>query len=266
MIPDPIFATAALMLGAVLGSFLNALTFRYNTGERLWRSMQGRSRCMRCNHTLGAADLVPILSYLYLCGRCRYCSSRISVQYPLVELTAAALSAGIYWQFPTALPYAFWLLVWLTALFLVIYDWRHMILPMGGLVLLSVVGALSLIFSCAGLCQAEVPTYWQIASGPLVALPLFSLSLVSRGRWMGWGDSILALPFGWILGLSQGFTALITAFWAGALVGIALLIISNWHSARGLSLRSEIPFGPFLAFAAALVFFTHIDLFVLLGL
>jgi len=121
---DPILAFGALLFGAILGSFLNAVTFRYHTGARLWRAMQGRSRCMRCSHALGPGDLVPIFSYLFLRGRCRYCSAKISIQYPLVEMAAALLSLGIYQHYQDPARYGFWLIVWMVILFLVIYDWR----------------------------------------------------------------------------------------------------------------------------------------------
>src|SRR3989344_1506226 len=94
------------VFGAILGSFVNALSFRYNTGRSVVR---GRSRCMHCGHTLDAVDLVPILSYLFLHGRCRHCGTRISVQYPLVEVVAAALSVGVYMLYPAPLSYVLFL-------------------------------------------------------------------------------------------------------------------------------------------------------------
>ena len=90
------FSLAAALLGAIIGSFLNALSFRFNTG----RGMSGRSRCMHCGHTLSPFDLVPILSYLFLRGRCRYCDARLSLQYPLVEAVAATLAVLIYMAHP----------------------------------------------------------------------------------------------------------------------------------------------------------------------
>lgn len=256
---DPVLIIGALALGAILGSFLNALTFRYNTGAPVWRAMQGRSRCMRCGHELGVLDLVPIFSWILLRGRCRWCRSRISVQYPAVEIAAAALSVGVYLQYPQPAAYAFWMLVWMIILFLVVYDWRHYILPIEGLAILGV-----LAFS------SHTPPFgpfdpWSLLAGPLLAAPLTFLSLISRGRWMGWGDGILALPLGWILGLSAGFTALIFSFWIGAAVSVVLILVSRLRSRGSLTLKSALPFGPFLALGAAIVFFTRFDLFIGLG-
>lgn len=259
----PLFA---LFFGAILGSFLNALTFRYNTGVGLWRSMRGRSHCMRCGHTLHAFDLVPILSYIFLRGRCRYCHAPISLQYPLVEIVAALLSLGVYVQFPEPIAYSFWIFVWMVILFLVVYDWRHLILPLEGLLVLIVLGFSSLFFSCNTECSLTMPTLLQLFSGPLLAAPLLFLSLISRGRWMGWGDGMLALPLGWMLGLLPGLGAFILAFWIGAVVGIGLLVFSMLANIGRVSIKTAIPFGPFLALGAAIIFFTHFDLFQMLGI
>jgi prepilin signal peptidase PulO-like enzyme (type II secretory pathway) len=256
---DWILIFGAAIFGAILGSFLNAITFRYNTSASLWKAMQGRSRCMRCAHTLGALDLVPIFSYVYLGGRCRYCGSHVSIQYPLVEIAAAVLSVEIYLQFPNPFLYALWFLIWLTVLFLVVYDWRHMILPLPALGLLGILGFVSLFVSGTAMWEIVSPPLPQFLAGPLYSVLLLSLPLVSRGRWMGWGDGIFMLPLGWMLGLAGGLTALVLSFWIGALVGTLLIALRT----SGISLKSEIPFGPFLALGAALVFFTHFNLLTL---
>ncbi len=255
---DPFLAICAAGLGAILGSFLNALSFRFNTGQ----GMGGRSHCMRCGHTLAAIDLVPIFSWLFLFGRCRYCKTRISAQYPLVEVLAAGLSVGVYVLHPTPLAYAVSLLVWLTILFIVVYDMRHTVIPWscsGTLVLLSL----------ATIALAWPPSFAALYAGPLLALPLFLLSLVSMGRWMGWGDSAFEISLGWLLGLSAGFTALLVAVWSGALVGILLMLFSSipWKSGgKRFTMKNEIPFAPFLAFGAFLVYFFHVNFFSSLSL
>jgi len=95
-----------------------------------------------------------------------------------------------------------------------------------------------------------------------LALPLFLLSAVSKGRWMGWADSVLELSLGAFLGLSAGATALMLAFWSGAIVGILLLILprifSRLHFFR-YTIKSEMPFAPFLVLGAALAYFFHVD-------
>lgn len=239
------FTVIAAALGLIFGSFLNALLYRYNTGRSV---LSGRSRCMSCGHVLGAADLVPLFSYAYLRGRCRYCRSHISLQYPAVEAAAAALSVLVYLQFQEPAHYALSFAVWMVLLFIVVYDLRHQIIPW------SASGLLAL------LCLVYVWTLgfdiWSLAAGPLLAAPLFLLSLVSGGRWMGWGDGPLELCLGWLLGITAGLTALFIAFWAGAVVGIALLVLS-----KSYTMKSEVPFAPFLILGAACAYFLHVDFF-----
>ena len=79
---------------------------------------------------------------------------------------------------------------------------------------------------------------------------------------MGWGDGILELSLGWLLGVSQGLSALFIAFWSGAIVGMLLILIKK----KRYTMRSEVPFAPFLIFGAAVAYFSHVDLFSLLAL
>lgn len=245
-----ILTLGTFLLGAILGSFINALVFRFNTG----RGMGGRSRCMHCGHELGVLDLVPVLSFLFLQGRCRYCSAKLSLQYPLVEVTAALLSLVVYLTHPSSLEYLLWLAVTMTLLFVVVYDIRHGIIPWSASGVLAVLALVHLFFFTE-------PAFWDFLAGPLLALPLFLFSLVSRGTWMGWGDSALELSLGWLLGLTMGATALIFAFWGGAVVGIALILIK-----RGYKMESEIPFAPFLVLGALIAHFFHVDFFATLPL
>jgi leader peptidase (prepilin peptidase)/N-methyltransferase len=249
----------------MVGSFLNALSFRFNTGVPFFsaRGMGGRSRCMQCGHSLGGLDLVPVFSYLFLGGKCRYCGSRISVQYPLIELLAGALSLGIFLLNPAPLAFLFWFSVWMTLLFVVMYDLKHMIIPWSCSLLLIALAMVGILFDLVGR-TGSTPTLWIWLAGPLLALPLFLLSLVSWGRWMGWADSVLELSLGALLGVGYGATALMLAFWTGALVGIILLVLSRVFSQRHFfryTIKSEMPFAPFLVLGAALAYFCHVDFF-----
>lgn len=258
---------AAFVFGTILGSFLNALSFRFNTG----RSMQGRSRCMSCGHTLGALDLVPVLSYVFLGGTCRYCGTHVSLQYPTVELIGGFLALGVWLLFPDPLVFSILLFVWMTILFIMVYDTRHTVIPWSA----------SISLACATLLSVYVlhpsSLLWALLAGPILALPLFLISLVSAGRWMGWGDSMFELSLGWLLGIWGGLSALMLAVWSGAFVGVVLMTLSFLSErgyfkritptklsrliASGVTMKSEIPFAPFLALGAAAVFFFHVDFF-----
>lgn len=255
---EPYFLIGAILLGAILGSFINALSYRFNTG----RGMGGRSYCDTCGHTLSPKDLVPVFSYLFLWGRCRYCRAKISVQNPLVEVVAAGLGGLIYLAHPYPVVFVFWFIVWMTLLFVVVYDLRHTIIPWGCSIVLCLLAIFSM-FITPGFTFV-VPPLELLLAGPLLALPLFLLSLISGGKWMGWGDSGLELSLGWLLGLTLGGTALMLAFWSGAIVGVLLLLFSRvvWQrKGKRLTMVSEIPFAPFLVFGAFLVHFFHVDFF-----
>lgn len=249
---------AAAALGAIIGSFLNALSFRMGTGRSV---MRGRSQCMRCGHALSALDLIPVVSWLWLGGRCRYCGARISWQYPLVEAAAAALGAGVYWLNPDPLVFAFWFFVWMVLLFAVVYDLRHYIIPWSVLFLTTLCG-----FAWVFFAQGSLGSW---VAGPALAAPLLLISLVSRGRAMGWGDGGLELGLGWLLGPTLGLTAFVLAFWLGAAVGIVLILWTKGPASAdarrgGYTMKSEVPFGPFLIAGAAAAYFFHVDLFATL--
>ena len=214
---------------------------------------------------LFALDLVPVFSFVYLRGKCRYCGSKISWQYPLVEVVAALLSAGVYIIHPAPLSFVFWFVVWMTLLFTVVYDIKHTIIPWSCSGLLALLALLSLFVPEIRHPMSDFNT-WTLLAGPLLALPLFLLSLVSWGRWMGWGDSALELSLGWFLGLPLGLNALMMAFWSGALVGLALILYQKVspQSAKShgtITMHSEIPFAPYLVLGAALAYFFHVDFF-----
>lgn len=251
------------VLGAIVGSFLNALSFRFNTGKSV---LKGRSRCMRCGQRLSPLDLVPLLSYALLRGRCRYCHTKISLQYPLVEALAALLAIEILFVHPALAAYAFWFLVSMTLLFIVIYDTRHTIIPSSASIFLGILAFASLFLTFNSGVVFAMPGIWDVLAGPALALPLFLLSLVSQGRWMGWADSGLELSLGWFLGLSVGATALIIGFWSGAAVGVVLLVFSTlWRRRRKhLTMKSEVPFAPFLVFGALFVHLFHVNFFTTL--
>lgn len=244
----------AAVAGAILGSFLNALSFRWGTGRSV---LKGRSRCMRCGETLRVADLVPIFSYFFLRGRCRYCHTSVSLQYPLVEITAALVAVMVYVTHPDPTAFLYWLVFWMILLFIFVYDARHKIIPPSASL---VVGALAL----GSIYLFGEGTLYDFLAGPILALPLVLMSLVSRERWMGWGDSLLELGLGWMLGLSAGFTAFVLAFWVGAIAGIPYLLFKygGWRvTGLRLTMNGEIPFAPFLILGAAVAYFFHVDFF-----
>lgn len=251
-----IFLVYSLMLGVAVGSFLNVVVLRFQTG----RALSGRSACLSCASKLAWYDLVPVLSFLILRGRCRSCRSKISWQYPLVEIAGALVFFLITWRFlssvqdlEAAVLLFYGIISWPLLIAILVYDIRHKIIP--NLFVFTLAG-LALIFRIIIGFTDGFSQVWllDILAGPLLYLPFFALWKLSGGKWMGLGDGNLALFIGWSLGLSAGISAVIFGFWLGAGTGILLILCQRFFSAsKNLTMRSEIPFAPFLIAGTLLV-------------
>ncbi len=250
------------ILGLIIGSFLNVVIYRYHTAK----SLGGRSACMSCRSKLKFYELIPVISYLFLLGRCRTCRTKISIQYPLVELSAGLIFAIVFWKFQAIFAFDILLFVatflyyvagFLLLLVIATYDMRHKIIPDGLALAFGILGIVGL-FLLNGFAYTHIPSATEFLSGPLVALPFASLWFISRGAWMGFGDAKLALGLGWFLGLSQAISGIVVAFWAGALIGIMLMFMKP-----KFGMKSEVPFAPFLALGAFVAFIFELHLFPL---
>jgi leader peptidase (prepilin peptidase)/N-methyltransferase len=244
------------ILGTFIGSFLNVLIFRHNTGK----TILGRSGCMSCRARLKWFELVPIVNFFILRGRCRSCRSPLSAQYPIVEIATGFLFLIAFLISETLLAAMFNALVFSILIVIVAYDMRHKIIPDAYVWSFVALAFLSLFFDFSTL-SLTVPTLLSLVSGIVTALPLFVLWLVSRGAWIGLGDSKIALGTGTILGLSGGLVALMYAFWIGAIVGITLMLIERLRTGcvlnkggKALTMKSEIPFAPFLILGFFIVY------------
>jgi leader peptidase (prepilin peptidase) / N-methyltransferase len=254
------------ILGMIVGSFLNVLILRYNTGL----FSKHRSVCFSCSHILGPTDLLPVLSFIFLGGKCRYCRSKISIQYPLVELLSGLVFLSTYLKLGTlSLDLVFYWFVWAVFIAIFIYDLKHKIIPNGLVYTLIVLSLVKILWTVYPDFSENL---WSLLAGPIAATPFALLWLVSRGRWMGFGDVKLALAMGWFLGLFDVFSAITFAFWIGAVVGLLLVFLSKmklslWSGVfKNLTIKSEIPFAPFLIIGTGIVFFLKINLLTLFGL
>jgi prepilin signal peptidase PulO-like enzyme (type II secretory pathway) len=263
-----LFVPASFVFGLILGSFANVVILRWGTG----RTLSGRSGCPACGHTLSWFELIPVISFLVQKGRCRECGSKISPQYILVELVFGVVFALCAHVALTMIVggamYVFLLYAWTSAFLLIaiaVYDIRHFIIPDGlvytYIILSFVWGVFSRGMTLSGALQV-------FSSGLLIALPLFLLWALSRGRWMGFGDIKLALGMGFMLGTLGGASALIFGVWLGAAISLLVLAYKKItpylfrFASRGkrFTMKSEIPFGPFLVAGTFFVFLTGITL------
>lgn len=239
----------SFFLGTIIGSFLNVVILRLGTG----RGLNGRSACGSCAHKLSWYELVPVVSYLALRGRCRSCRSRISSQYAIVEF----LTGAVFLLLSTKLSLPFVIFAWLVASLLIVvavYDYRHMIIPDSMVYTLISMGIVYRVYEFV-LKGYSSMWLWDTLSSILFWAFFASIWKCSDGRWMGYGDSKLAIVLGLFLGFLGGVVALMLSFWIGAIIGLVLLALSKSLKHK-FTMKSEIPFGPFMILGMTLVYFS----------
>ena len=225
----------AAALGGCLGSFANVLILRWHEDSSLW----GRSKCPNCRRVLRPHHMVPVLSWIFLRGRCADCGKKIHIQYPVVELAAALLGviAALRWD-PVFLEngYHFWFEFLFTIGLLVplVMDLRWQELPVE---YLAGLGILGFLFQMSFVGPAS------LILAMVVAVIFFGLQvLLSGGKWLGIGDVWFGGMMGAVLGWPSVLLAVYLAYLAGgifAVVGMALGSVTR---------RSRIPFAPLLIF------------------
>jgi len=243
-----------LILGLIIGSFLNVVVYRLNKVE----SLLGRSHCPYCKKKIRWFDNIPLASFIFLSAKCRDCGEKISWQYPVMEMATGIIFALIGNYFFSSYDSSSW---FLTAYYLVIfslllvifmYDLKYMEIPM---IILWVGMVISVVYF--------LPTDWQnfhiVASildlktisglvGGLVAfLFFFGLASYSKETWMGYGDAYIGLLSGFVVGWPNIVWTLMISFTIGALVSVGLII------SRKKTMKSQVPFAPFLISGVFLV-------------
>lgn len=219
-------------VGLLFGSFLNVVIARIPSGESI---VTPPSHCPRCGHRLNALDLVPVLSWMFLRGRCRYCREAISIRYPLVEILTAALFAGVFWRWGVSYDtLAGWLLV------IILVSTSFIDLDEGIIPDVITIPGVAIGLGISLVTIGFFPALWgALAFGGL----LFVTAVISNGG-MGGGDIKLAAVIGAFTGLPGAAITLMLSSLLGALFGIGLMA-----AGRG-GRKTPVRFGPFLAVAA----------------
>lgn len=257
----------AFGFGVIIGSFLNVYIYRFHTGK----SLSGHSHCLSCGTGLRWFDLFPLVSYLVLRGRCRSCGCKIPARYFLVELFTGslfAISLTLTLDLPLLLLY-WWILAVLVVIF--VYDLYHFIIPDKLTVILTILVLIQIGYEywlnpfAFNLLSAQ---FYTALAGSAFFLILW---LYSGGRWLGFGDVKLAFPLGLLVGPAYVFSFVVLAFWIGA--GISLLILGYQRLNRGkaslhltnntITMKSAVPFAPFLIASSLVILFTHLNVLAL---
>lgn len=232
----PLFFLFIILLGFIFGSFIAAWVSR---AHREISVFSGRSQCVSCEYTLRPIDLIPAVSFVLLKGKCRNCSTKISPHYFLTELSFAFLLTFLAWFhqanfFSLSLEFIFQSIVlfFFTAIF--VSDFLYQEIPfsmtMPAAFLLFV---LSLIWGTGD--------YSSMILGAIIAGGFFLFQYIfSKGKWIGFGDVVLGLLLGVVLGWHRTLLALFLSYVGGAIVSLILLALKKGN--KGM----RIPFGVFL--------------------
>lgn len=223
-----------LIMGLIIGSFVNAVVWRLHSGESI---THGRSMCPNCKHQLHPLDLVPVLSWLTLRGKCRYCKQPYGAHYVLIELMTALLFglSGVFMTNLGAVTFGLWLAILTMLIILALYDAQWSLLPnaiMHPALILSVIYFVLRFEAGSGM--------FQLALALLVAAVFYAAWWLSKGTVMGGADSKLVLLMGLVLIPSSFALALALGFMLAG-VGAAYLL---YGKKKGM--KDHMPFGPYL--------------------
>lgn len=261
------------VLGLSFGSFLNVIIERVPREK----TIKGRSSCPKCSHELGLADLLPLLSFVLLRLKCRYCQSPISWQYPAVEFFTGLLFVLVFRSFP--LPYSVFYIILFSVLFVLFaVDLKFGVVPMVivypaiiftilARILIPLSESLELyrrlafdktgfgryllkagFFSTHLILQFQ-PVFLTLLGSLVIALIFLLLVLITRGRGMGSGDIFYAFLVSLVTGFPNMFTAIFLAFLSGAVVSLMLVALGKRKFGQ------TVPLGPFLSLGAFITVF-----------
>ena len=225
------------ILGLILGSFYNVCIYRIPVDQSV---VFGRSHCGNCDHVLGPLDMIPVLSYVMLRGKCRYCGVAFSPRYALVELLTGLLFALTFHLTGLELELIPRLVMVSLLIIITFIDIDHMIIPFR---LTITGGVLALIWQITAGTQSWI----SVALGFVLGFGLLAIFVFFGG--MGGGDAFLGGMFGLYFGLTQTFALLMISFIIGGLFSIYVLLTGRRKR------HEKLPFGPFLALAGLIMLF-----------
>jgi len=223
------------IFGIIIGSFLNVCIYRIPREESI---VFPSSHCTHCSTPLKWYDLIPILSYLFLRGKCRYCRGDISPQYLVIELLNGIIYVILFYYFGLSLDFMYFSIIISILLVISIIDYYHQIIPdklLGLLIFIAVLYKVSVCF----IYGISIPLSDSIIGFISAGLLFTIIAFVSNGG-MGGGDIKLIAILGFILGLKKIALNILLSFIIGAVVSLFLLVTGR------KSRKDAIPFGPFI--------------------
>ncbi len=226
-----------LIYGLFIGSFLNVCIYRIPSGSSI---VKLPSSCGSCGHKLNFIDMIPVVNYVVNKGKCRYCGSHYSAQYPLIELLNGLLYVLVYIKFGLTLNSILYCIIISLLITISIIDLRHKIIPDGLNITGLIIGIIYAIIN-KGIINSFI--------GALIGLGLFLLIAFITNA-MGGGDIKLMAVLGFIFGIKGVLFITLFSFVLGAVISVILIIL------KIKSRKDEIPFGPFISLSALIYIFS----------
>lgn len=236
------------IFGLVFGSFYNVVGLRLSKGESI---VFPPSHCMNCNHRLHFFDLIPLFSYLFLKGKCRYCSKHISIKYPLFELLTAILFCGSYLKFGYSIETIISIILCSMLVIITVSDLDSYMIPDSVLIICSI-----LIFGLYFYEYKTIPLN-NLLNGIASFIFMFLIKMLGnfilKKESMGDGDIKLMAVVGMVIGFKKVILSLFLASYLGLPYAIYIMVKKN--------VNHELPFGPFLSLASLILLFVDIKIF-----
>ena len=223
------------VLGLIFGSFYNVCIYRIPTNEDIFIS---RSRCFSCGKTLAALDMIPILSYVFLGGKCRYCQSKFNIRYPLIELLTGLLFCFTYYRTGFNVSLVPNLILVSLLIIITFIDLDHMIIPHS----LTITG---MVIALAWQLYSQNLSWLSITLGFIIGFGIPGVIAFFGG--MGGGDVMMGAMFGLFFGFKHTLALLMISFIIGGVYSAFMLI------SKRKGRKEMLAFGPFLAIAGLIV-------------
>lgn len=245
----------SFIYGSALGSFVNVIVTRLNVAPII----KSRSKCLSCGTVLSWKELVPVLSYIFLGGKCKNCKTKYGVSNLFIEIIYGLIFVCVYGlilkgQISLASSFlwlCYYTLFFITLGVITLYDIKHKVIPVKffyGFFALSLV----ILFSRF----LDDSSWYTLISPIIVSSPFLILWAISRGKWLGFGDVLMFMAVGSFFDAFQGLAVFFLSVWIGAIVGIILKVLEN----KKYTLKTAIPFVPFITISIIIVLFTDIDI------
>lgn len=240
------YTIVSFIFGTVLGSFYNVVGYRLPKGESL---VTPSSHCPKCQHKLGASELVPIFSYLFQKGKCKNCKTKISPFYMIFELLTGILFAIAYLVFGSSFQFLIALVFISVSIIIIISDYQTMIIP-DEVLLIGTIAILIITFISGGFIALKD----SIISGLIAFFIMYSIKIFGdiafKKESMGGGDIKLMFVFGITIGWEMAVVSILLASFIA--LPISLLI---YYKKK----ESIIPFGPFLTISALFILLSQLN-------